>query len=57
MKTVLKPTLIATLLLLSTIESVKAAPFVTNGPLVTARYYQRATLLPNGKVLVAGDTD
>jgi hypothetical protein len=35
-------------------SSAGAASFVTNGPLATARYYHTATLLPSGKVLVAG---
>ena len=30
------------------------ASFVTTGPLNTTRYFHTATLLPNGKVLVAG---
>ena len=29
-------------------------PWITNGPLTTARYEHTATLLPNGKTLVAG---
>ena len=31
-----------------------AGSFATNGPLQTPRYFHTTTLLPNGKVLVAG---
>lgn len=35
-------------------RSSHAASWVTNGPLNSARYFHSATLLPNGKILVAG---
>src|SRR5437867_87598 len=38
----------------SIIQPANAASWVTNGPLNAARYGHTATLLPNGKVLVAG---
>jgi hypothetical protein len=39
---------------LSVVHEAKAASWVTNSPLNTARYLHTATLLPNGKVLAAG---
>ena len=36
------------------VQSVQGASWVANGALATARYNHTATLLPNGKVLVAG---
>lgn len=39
---------------LSAIQPAKAAAWVTNSPMTTARAFQTVTLLPNGKVLVAG---
>src|ERR1017187_7853122 len=39
---------------LSVVHEAKAASWVTNSPLTTARDSHTATLLPNGQVLVAG---
>ena len=39
---------------LSPVHDAMAASWVTNSPLTTARANHTATLLPNGKVLVAG---
>ena len=39
---------------LSVIYDAQAASWVTNSPMTTTRQYQTATLLPNGKLLVAG---
>jgi large repetitive protein len=39
---------------LSAIHEAKAAAWVTNGPMTTARAQHTATLLPGGKVLIAG---
>ena len=36
------------------LQTTKAASWVTNGPLHTARYNHSVTVLPNGKVLLAG---
>lgn len=44
----------ALMLNLSVIQQTKADSFLTNSPLATARAEHTATLLPNGKVLVAG---
>jgi hypothetical protein len=42
---------------LSVIHEAQAASWVTNSPMNTARRYHTATLLLNGKVLVAGDNN
>src|SRR5262245_15214880 len=42
---------------LSAIQQVKAAGFVEVSPMKNARNFHTATLLPNGKVLVAGGFD
>ncbi|MGA3283575.1 MAG: hypothetical protein ABSD57_03850 [Verrucomicrobiota bacterium] len=47
-------TLAALALNLFVIQPAQAASWVTNGPMTTARYNHTVTLLPNGKVLVAG---
>ena len=39
---------------LSVIHEANAASWVTNSPMTTPRQNHTATLLPNGKVLVAG---
>jgi uncharacterized delta-60 repeat protein len=39
---------------LSVVQPSQAASWVTNSPMTTARAFQTVTLLPNGKVLVAG---
>ena len=39
---------------LSVIHEAKAAGWIVTGGLATARYWHTATLLPNGKALVAG---
>src|ERR1043166_6515856 len=56
-QTAIKDQAIAAPLLPTT--STPAVPFTfsNTGNLNTARYYQTATLLPNGKVLVAGGVD
>ena len=46
--------LAALVLALFFIQQCRAASWVANGPLATARYNHSVTLLPNGKVLVAG---
>src|ERR1017187_4439744 len=50
-------TLAALALNLSVLQPAQAASWVTNGPMVTARYNHTATLLPNGKVIVVGGRD
>ena len=39
---------------LSAVHEANAASCVATGPLVTTRYLHTTTLLPNGKVLIAG---
>ena len=39
---------------LSVVRRAKGASFLTNSPLITARAFHTTTLLPNGKMLVAG---
>ena len=46
--------LAALALTLTSIQPAKAASFLANSPLTTSRAYHTSTLLPNGKVLVAG---
>jgi hypothetical protein len=46
--------LISLLLALSVIQAAQAGVWVTNSPMAIARYDHTATMLPNGKVLVAG---
>jgi len=48
------PALAVLALSLSRIEPAQAATWVTNGPMTAARENHTATLLPNGKLLVAG---
>src|SRR5688572_13122070 len=47
----------AVLLALTEVQPSRAASWITNSPMAMARQHHTATLLPNGKVLVAGGDD